>query len=140
MYKLDKNDSAQRQLIFAALDDFCPNGALSNVFGGQYGDTPEEWALAVIDFIYNSMGLGLIEPMPCMHGFEKLNAEEVRFILIKSRESPDLEKNEDLVWDILYLHGTEKLKQATGRFKMDNWDALSLPADASFFQYINSSM
>ncbi|MBG7619675.1 hypothetical protein I5R65_09400 [Herbaspirillum sp. AP02] len=70
MYKLNMNAPIQRQLIVAALDDFSPNGTLSEACGGQYGETPDEWAIAVTDFIYNAMGLGLLEPMQSLHGFE----------------------------------------------------------------------
>ncbi|BEV73104.1 hypothetical protein THUN1379_25860 [Paludibacterium sp. THUN1379] len=139
MYKLDMSQAIQKQLIFAVLDDFCPNGALSNFFGGQYGNNQEKWALAVIDFIYNAMGLDLIAPMQCLHEFEKLSTDEVRALLVRSRAGPNLEKDEDLAWDILYLCGTEKLRLAAEKFDLSHWEALNQPVNEQFFDYINTS-
>ncbi|WP_215778829.1 hypothetical protein [Paludibacterium sp. B53371] len=133
------NHSTQKQLIFAVLDDFCHNGALSNVFGGQYGSNQEKWALAVIDFIYNAMGLDLIAPMQCLHEFEKLSTDEVMALLVRSKADPNLERNEDLAWDILYLCGTEKLRLAAEKFDLAHWEALNQPVNEQFFDYINTS-
>lgn len=137
MFKLDASITIQRQLIFAALDDFQPNDSLAEIYSGKYGNTKEEWEMAVIDFIYNATGLGLIAPLKCIHGFEKMSTEEIKSLLCESKPSSGSNRITNIIWDILYFVGTDKLEIATDKFGIKNWDALKLPVNLNFFNNIN---
>lgn len=126
MFLFPANDY-QQQLIVAALDDFTPNAALPNFFGGQYGSNPEAWKQAVLDFLCINLKCGLIDATHRPEISHRRDVQALRDILTQG----DMENGlpADIIWDALYFNGTEKLIAMLEGVNMRTWDAVALDPD-----------
>jgi len=113
----------QKQLVLAGLDDFSPNAVLPNVFGGQFGERPDEWRRAAIDFLCINVRVGFLE---CVNRKEILG-EVGGLVLRDFLVFGDKENNLDveLIWNILYFSSTPKLDRILELLGLNNWDAIN---------------
>jgi len=119
----------QKALIYAGLDDFTPNAALSSTFGGLYGDQVERWKSVVIDFICRNMTCGLIEVSPVQTRCKKTAPQDIRELL-DSVGLDDLETS--VVWTATYFDGTKKLDELLDGLGVKDWTHLNDPPNLSF--------
>jgi hypothetical protein len=119
---LDFGVNVQQQLIVAALDDFCANAALPHLYGGQFGDTPNLWRAAVVQFLSESLTAGLVEVLPGEVRYRQKGAIEICRLLTEGDIENGLSSDE--VWQVIYFQGTEKLRGILKEFQLDNWDAM----------------
>jgi hypothetical protein len=126
----------QQQLIFAALDDFTPNAALPNLFGGQYGSNPDAWKQAVLEFLCINLKCGLIEATHRPEISQRRDVPALKDILTKG----DMENGlpVDIAWDALYFNGTEMLIAILESVNMRTWDAVALGADPRLIAELTS--
>ncbi|GJH25509.1 hypothetical protein [Caballeronia novacaledonica] len=126
----------QQQLIVAALDDFTPNAALPNYFGGQYGSNPEVWKQAVLAFLDINLRCGLIE---ATHRPE-LSQGSDRHVLevLLTQGDADNGLPVDIVWDALYFNGTEELNLMLEGVNMRTWDSVSLAPNSRLIAELTS--
>ncbi|TKC81420.1 hypothetical protein FAZ69_27700 [Trinickia terrae] len=135
MFSFPANDY-QQQLIVAGLDDFTPNAALPNFWGGQYGANPEVWKQAVLDFLCINLRCGLIEATHRPEISQHRDVQALKVILTQG----DMENGlpADIVWDVLYFNGTEMLNAMLEGANMRTWDALALGPDSRFITELTS--
>lgn len=113
----------QKQLVLAGLDDFSPNAVLPNVFGGQFGESSDEWRRAVIDFLCINVRVGFLE---CVHRKEILGEVGgllLRDFLVFGDKGNNLDV--ELVWNILYFSSTPKLDRILELLGLNTWDAIN---------------
>ncbi len=122
-------DDYQRQLIVASLDDFTPNAVLPNFLGGQFGPTPENWRQEVIAFLCVNIECGLIEATHRPEIAAHRDIQALRALLTEG----DIDKNipVEILWNVLYFNGTDKLKGIIEAVNMRTWDAVSLAPNPS---------
>lgn len=113
----------QRQLIASSLDDFTPNAVFANYCGGQYGSESGQWRAAVVDFLCAGLLCGLIELTHRPDISEKRDVDSLREMLLHG----DVERSisVDILCDVLYFNGTEKLIELMAKYGLHNWDSLS---------------
>lgn len=122
----------QKQLVVSGLDDFSPNAALSNVYGGQFGPTPGLWKQAVIDFLCINVRVGFLEGT---HRKE-ISGETGAVLLNDLLNFGDKRNNIDpeILWNVLYFNATPKLAQVLSGFHLDSWDALNQGVNYQFIE------
>ncbi|MBN3762449.1 hypothetical protein [Burkholderia sp. Ac-20365] len=114
----------QRQLIASCLDDFSPNAALPHVYGGQYGQSPEMWKRAVVEFLCVNVRCGLLE---ATHRKDISTDDDSVLSLENLLTNGDTENQLDaeIVWNAMYFNSTCKLDEILERFNLRTWDALN---------------
>ncbi len=122
--KMDYLQAVQRQLIYLALDDSCPNDMLSGVSGGQYGPTPEQWKANVVLLIRTLLERKFIVALPG-DGYEKLSPREIVDLLTDGNRRLHLEK--DLLWNCIWFTGTSQLETLLRSHGLLDWSALERP-------------
>lgn len=112
----------QQQIILFGLDDSSPNAMLPKIHGGQYGDTPLEWRKDVVSLAGSMLAAGIVTPLSGMEGYQVKSAEEVRGLLQEGDSENGFDV--DLVWDVMHLSGTQKLRELLRMFELDSWEAM----------------
>jgi hypothetical protein len=128
MFTFPKDDY-QRQLIVASLDDFSPNATLPNFQGGQFGEDPNSWRSAVVDFLCANLQCGLIEATHRPDITESRNVVALREVLAEGDEVRNIPV--DILWDVLYFNGSEKLSELLERLNLRTWDAVTRDTDST---------
>ncbi|WP_423761291.1 hypothetical protein [Burkholderia sp. NLJ2] len=125
----------QKQLVVSGLDDFSPNGALSQVLGGQFGSTPELWRKAVIDFLCINVRVGMLE---CVHRKE-ISGESGAILLRELLDFGDRENNFDVevIWNVLYFSATPELVAVLRKFNLNDWGSIGAGINRQFMEYLN---
>lgn len=116
------NEEIQRQVVALGLDDFSPNAMLPNLYGGQYGITPEKWRKNVVEFVGSMLEAGLIAAIPGIEAYQEKNADEITRILTEGDEGNGLDV--DLVWDVIHFFGTQDLNVLLKTNGLNDWSAL----------------
>ena len=111
----------QRQVISAALDDFSPNDTLEGLHGGQYGDSPDTWREAVIEFIESMLLTRLIAPLQGRENYKSKSAQEIRELLRQGDPGNGLDT--DVLWDAMHFSGTDKLVELLQGMGLASWEA-----------------
>ncbi|MEM5436545.1 hypothetical protein [Paraburkholderia diazotrophica] len=120
----------QRQLIVSSLDDFTPNAALPNVYGGQFGGSTDMWKRAVIEFLCVNVKCGLIEAIHRKELSANEGAHRLKNILICGGDENHIDM--DIVWNALYFNSTPRLDEILERLNMRTWEALKLDLSGTF--------
>ncbi|WP_147432314.1 hypothetical protein [Pararobbsia silviterrae] len=115
----------QQQLIFASLDDFTPNDALSNYLGGQFGWNTEIWRQAVIEFLCINIKCELIELTHHAIVMARSKSTSLKDLLIHGDPTNNI--SIDILWNALYFNGTSKLTKILEDLDMHNWNAIDQP-------------
>lgn len=129
--------SYQRQLIYAALDDFTPISALSDYAGGPFGDNSMEWRHAVVEFLCVNLACGLLKLNDYLGKPSIVDAKLVEGYLTNGDVSRGF--NVDEIWNILYFVGTEKLTDNLARRNLLSWDAMDMEGNPDFLDFIKRS-
>lgn len=124
----------QRQLIYGGIEDFTPNATLPNLYGGQFGATPHIWKSAVIEFLSINIDCGLLSVVAYPNQPSVIDGAAIKEFLWYGDESRGL--SVDLVWDVLFFSGTNKLRDILHSFGLRNWDAFSRSENKEFIASI----
>lgn len=128
----------QRQLIYAGLDDFTPNGVFPTYLGGQDGENPTEWKREVVGFLKAGTQGGLIKIVNWENLFPSLDLVNLDDILLIDGKKGNSGLDEDVIWNALYFFGTDRLIKDLERFDLLTWEALTLPEVAEFLEFIQN--
>ncbi|AOB31667.1 hypothetical protein AKI39_14665 [Bordetella sp. H567] len=124
----------QRQLIIASLDDFTPNDTLANFQGGQYGADVKAWRSAVTDFLCATLVCGLIQ---ATHRREINDKRDVRLLrALLQQENLECDMPIDILWNVLYFHGTPLLVDIMTQCGLRSWDSLVAPESQELFMVL----
>jgi hypothetical protein len=128
----------QRQLIFASLDDFTPSAALPNYRGGQYGEEHKIWHQAVIDFLCINVKCGFIEATHRSEIRAGYDARKLEYILLNGENDKNIDKN--ILWNILYFNGTDKLVEIIEKLGLRSWNCANSEKECEdFIAILNSA-
>ncbi|MCZ8390939.1 hypothetical protein [Achromobacter xylosoxidans] len=128
----------QRQLIYAGLDDFNPNGVFPTYLGGRDGHHVNDWKREVAAFLDLGVQCGLINVTNWERFSSSSDLVSVGDFLLGLGSDRDSQLDESVVWNSLYFFGTESLIRDLDKFGLWNWGALKFLEDASFLEFIQN--
>ncbi|MPT28977.1 MAG: hypothetical protein E2602_19190 [Achromobacter sp.] len=126
----------QRQLIYAGLDDFTPNGVFPTYLGGRDGHNVAEWKREVVAFLKVSTQRGAVKIVNWNNLFSSLEPVNLDNLMSADEKKGNAGLDEDIVWNSLYFFGTDSLIKDLERFGLLDWDALMLPERVDFINFI----
>ncbi|MFY3332088.1 hypothetical protein [Achromobacter xylosoxidans] len=128
----------QRQLIYAGLDDFNPNGVFPTYLGGRDGHHVNDWKREVAAFLDLGVQCGLINVTNWERFSSSSDPVSVGDFLLGLGSDRNSQLDESVVWNSLYFFGTESLIRDLDKFGLWNWEALKFLEDASFLEFIQN--
>lgn len=128
----------QRQLIYAGLDDFNPNGVFPTYLGGRDGQNVNDWKREVAAFLDLGVQSGLIKVTNWERFSSSSNPVNVGDFLLGLGSARNSQLDENAVWNSLYFFGTESLIRGLDKFGLRNWEALRFLEDSSFLEFIQN--
>ncbi|MFY0480917.1 hypothetical protein [Achromobacter marplatensis] len=126
----------QRQLIYAGLDDFNPNAVFSNYMGGADGERSSEWQQAVVTFLDQGVGCGVLTATNWDDMFSPEEPIDIEGVLLGSCRHEKFHIDRDIVWNALYFYGTKALIEELDRFCLNSWEAMGFPENIGFLKEI----
>lgn len=128
----------QRQLIYAGLDDFNPNGVFPTYLGGRDGQNVNDWKREVAAFLDLGVQSGLIKVTNWERFSSSSNPVNVGDFLLGLGSARNSQLDENVVWNSLYFFGTESLIRDLDKFGLRNWGVLKFLEDSSFLEFIQN--
>jgi hypothetical protein len=126
----------QRQLIYAGLDDFNPNGVFSNYMGGQHGEQFSKWQRAVVTFLDQGVDRGLLTVTNWKEMFSSEEPVDIENVLLGNYAQEKFNIDNDVIWNALYFFGTKALIEDLNQFSLRSWDALGFSENIDFLRMV----
>ncbi|MEN4922754.1 hypothetical protein ABE485_29060 [Achromobacter spanius] len=126
----------QRQLIYAGIDDFTPNGVFLTYIGGRDSNNVREWQREVVAFLEAGAEHGLLRVMNWNELFSSSVPVNIERYLLGGASIQDFNLNESVVWNSLYFFGTENFIEDMELLGLRTWDALVPTENKKFLKFI----
>jgi hypothetical protein len=126
----------QRQLIYAGLDDFNPNGVFSGYMGGMDGKRFSEWQRAVVTFLDQGVTGGLLMVSNWGEMFSPDEPIDIEGVLLGNYSRDRFHVDNDIVWNALYFFGTKTLIGDLNRFRLRSWGAMGFSENVDFLKMV----
>lgn len=92
------------------------------------------WRQSAIKFLTECLDKKLITVCSDLYGHEQMDAAGIARTLTNG--NPDHAIDSEIILDVIYFEGTDKLRAVIKRFGLFDWPAIHQPLSKELFQYL----